>query len=165
MGSNLPWFKWYGRQYIADSIQRGWGEREHATYLIASCILWTETDEPGRYIIKGKAGSMTDFAQQIARICPANEGDRIPTQRVVNTLRTLSEHRVIYTSKSGVIECPFILKQLELSKKRAEAGKQSTTHFVQQNEPVCWTQNQKKSKKGIKTMLLRSMFKRAEDEK
>jgi len=157
----LRWFKWYGTDYLKDSINRGWGYREHGVFLIASCILWTETDEPGRYILKGKPGTMTDFARHIARFCSANRYSRTPTQVAVNVLRRCCEEAVMKTTKQGVIECPHILNQLELSKKRADAGKKRGD-ICSANSEVCSAQN-RKERKSIKTLLLRSMYKRAEE--
>jgi hypothetical protein len=151
-------------QMVWTAISSGLIFREHGVFLIASCILWTETDEPGRYIIKGKKKTMLEFAQHIARFAQQNRYNRTPTKQVVNVLLRCCQDAVIEVLNDGTIQCPHILKQLELSKKRAEAGKQSTTHFVQQNEPICSTQNQNQSKKkSIKTLLLRSRYKRAKE--
>jgi hypothetical protein len=133
LATKLRWFKWYGSHYLSERKTKALTLRDHGVYIIASCILWTQTDEIGRYIVNRKPGTLLDFARTISDYVVS--GKRRNTQQVVNGLRTLCDAGLIEISEDGLISCPHILKQLAETRVAQYCGRKGGNPELNPTDP------------------------------
>ena len=122
MGKKIKWTRNFSEQYLVDRAFNQLSFAEHGMLKIATDLLWTQTDEPGKYIINGRPGTQDELIADLKRYAT---GSRASHKRDNSrAIARLLSGRGLAIDKDGIIVSPFILSELETSHLQQLRGEQ-----------------------------------------
>lgn len=141
MAKKLQWNRNYSESYLVDRELNKLSFAQHGLLKIINDILWTQTDEPGKYIIKGRPGTLDELLADTKRYAHGSMRDRRRTTdrhlgRFFNAnLLAHDEHQTIYS--------PFILKEIKKHEDAVTRGKKG-------GSPLLNPQDNPQDNQGVK---------------
>ena len=120
MGRKYKWYKMYSADLLGDAKVRQLTIKEIGILFITCNLLHSQTDEPGRFITNGKPWSEPEIIDTILR---ASSRDHTPILCVSSWYHQLHHTGILQIDDKGVHYSPRIVKDFEIAKARAEAGR------------------------------------------
>ena len=125
MGKKLHWHKTFSDRYLADREVIQLNLAEHGLLHIINCILRTQTDSPGRYIIRGRIGSTLELLKDVRmyaqgqRKVPRNNTPKYMAKCLTNVVQS----HLLEIDNDGMIYSPYICQEVAESKVNELRGK------------------------------------------
>lgn len=129
----MYWFKMFANDYLADVKIRNLTIYEKGTLQIMWCLLQTQTDLPGVFVINEKILSIPDIAEMIRCASPP---DHTTIRNISGWVSATYQKGVLQQYQDGYLKGAFyserIVKDYEESELMAKAGRASVQQRVKQ---------------------------------
>ncbi|MCP4898856.1 MAG: hypothetical protein GY906_17940 [bacterium] len=121
MGKKLHWNKTYSDRYLADRELNQLTFLEHGLLQIINCILRTQTDRVGCYIIRDRIGTREELIKHARR--HAHGSHKMRDDVAMMGLCTLTTAALLEQDVDGMIYSPYICEEVAESKINTIRGK------------------------------------------
>jgi hypothetical protein len=121
MGKKLHWHKTFSDRYLADRETVKLSLAQHGLLHIINCILRTQTDHPGRYIIRGRIGTLSELTNDA--LMYAHGSHKAPKISVTSHIHRLLAAHLIEQDPDGLLYSPYICQEVAESKVNEVRGR------------------------------------------
>ena len=114
MGKKLQWHKTYSDRYLVDREIIRLSFAEHGLLNVINCILRTQTNRVGCYIIRGRIGTLDELIDDAKRYAHKSRRGRNDVHR--HAAMTLLSAHLLEQDEDGMIYSPYICQEVAENK-------------------------------------------------
>jgi hypothetical protein len=155
MGKKMWWFKTASDAYLASPSVRELSWAARGVYNTMLCVLRTQVDRPGYFVKHSKPLDLSGIRHLLNTYSPPKEhSTNRPGTVVQHSLNSILNSGLITQDEYGTYYSPEIVKDIEESERKREAGQASWAKSVQQGAQQAVDVEKNRIEKEKKTSLL-----------